>query len=76
MIFPIRSPKPAANRWWALPGTSSHETIRDLKRQLVLKAMDQSKKNYTEAARLLGLHPNNLHRLMKNLNLKAAKLLP
>src|SRR6266849_6780835 len=25
---------------------------------------------YIEAAKLLGLHPNNLHRLMKNLNLK------
>jgi len=51
-------------------GGKFHETIRQIKRQLVVKAMDQAKQNYTEAARLLGLHPNNLHRLMKSLNLK------
>jgi len=33
-------------------------------------AMKQSKGNYTAAAKLLGLHPNYLHRLVKNLNLK------
>jgi transcriptional regulator with GAF, ATPase, and Fis domain len=26
--------------------------------------------NYTEAAKLLGLHPNYLHRLIRNLGLK------
>jgi transcriptional regulator with GAF, ATPase, and Fis domain len=28
--------------------------------------------NHNEAARLLGLHPNNLHRLIRNLDLKQA----
>jgi DNA-binding protein Fis len=32
--------------------------------------MEQSSGNYTEAARLLGLHPNYLHRLIRNLNLR------
>jgi transcriptional regulator with GAF, ATPase, and Fis domain len=32
--------------------------------------MKKSDGNYTEAAKLLGLHPNYLHRLVKNLNLK------
>jgi transcriptional regulator with GAF, ATPase, and Fis domain len=54
-------------------GGKFHEMIRIMKRQLVLKALDQANQNYPEAARLLGLHPNNLHRLMKNLNLKARK---
>ena len=47
-----------------------HETIRDFKKQLVTRALEQAKGNYTEAAKLLGLHPNNLHRLAKTLNLK------
>jgi Nif-specific regulatory protein len=51
-------------------GTKFHEMIRQVKRQLVTKAFDESNGNHTEAARRLGLHPNNLHRLMKTLNLK------
>ena len=46
------------------------DTIREVRKQLVEKAMEQTQNNYVEAAKLLGLHPNNLHRLMKNLNLK------
>lgn len=47
-----------------------HETIRGFKKQLVTRALEQANGNYTEAAKLLGLHPNNLHRLAKTLNLK------
>jgi DNA-binding PucR family transcriptional regulator len=32
----------------------------------------QSKGNYTEAAKLLGIHPNNLHRVIRTLDLKTA----
>jgi two-component system, NtrC family, response regulator HydG len=53
-------------------GTYYHETVKDSKKDLILKAMQQTGGNYTEAARLLGIHPNYLHRLIRNLNLKAA----
>ena len=33
--------------------------------------MAQKKGNYTEAAKLLGLHPNYLHRLIRNLDLRS-----
>jgi transcriptional regulator with PAS, ATPase and Fis domain len=56
-----------------ISGGKFHENIRLMKHQLVLKALEQSNQSYPEAARLLGLHPNNLHRLAKNLNLKATK---
>ncbi|HEY0004818.1 MAG TPA: sigma 54-interacting transcriptional regulator [Pyrinomonadaceae bacterium] len=55
-----------------LPATQYHEAVTELKRQLILKAMDQSAGNFTEAARLLGLHPNYLHRLIRNMNLREA----
>ena len=32
--------------------------------------MEQAKGSYTEAAKILGVHPNYLHRLIRNLNLK------
>jgi DNA-binding NtrC family response regulator len=47
-----------------------HEAIRNLKRQLILGALDQAAGNITEAAKILGVHGNYLHRLMRNLDLR------
>ncbi|OLE55823.1 MAG: hypothetical protein AUG51_01385 [Acidobacteria bacterium 13_1_20CM_3_53_8] len=52
--------------------TKYHEAVAEVKKQLILKAVEQSEGNYTEAARLLGVHPNYLHRLIRNMNLKSA----
>ena len=55
------------------PGVSPakyHAAVKDVKKQLILKALDEAKGNYTEAARILGVHPNYLHRLIRNLDLK------
>jgi Nif-specific regulatory protein len=49
-----------------------HDAIRDLKKQLILNALEQSGGNITEAAKLLGVHGNYLHRLMRNLDLRLA----
>jgi transcriptional regulator with GAF, ATPase, and Fis domain len=40
-----------------------------LKKHLIVDAVEQSR-SYAEAARILGLHPNYLHRLIRNLELK------
>lgn len=53
------------------PPTSYHQALRETKKSLILEAMKQSRGNYTEAAKALGLHPNYLHRLIRNLGLKA-----
>jgi Nif-specific regulatory protein len=53
-------------------GTYYHENVKGSKKELILKAMRQTGGNYTEAAHLLGIHPNYLHRLIRNLDLKAA----
>jgi Nif-specific regulatory protein len=52
------------------PGTKYHEAVAQTKKQIILKAMQQAKGSYTDAAKLLGVHPNYLHRLIRNLNLK------
>ncbi len=49
-----------------------HETIKETKKQLIVKAIAQSDGNITEAARLLGVQANYLHRLISNLNLREA----
>jgi transcriptional regulator with GAF, ATPase, and Fis domain len=48
-----------------------HDRVNQLKKQLIVDAMSQKKGSYTEAARLLGLHPNYLHRLIRNLDLRS-----
>jgi transcriptional regulator with GAF, ATPase, and Fis domain len=47
-----------------------HDAVRESKKQLIMNAVEQARGNYTEAARLLGLHPNYLHRLIRNLGLR------
>lgn len=48
-----------------------HDAINELKRDLILGAMTEAKGNYTDAAKLLGVHANYLHRLIRNLNLRS-----
>jgi Nif-specific regulatory protein len=47
-------------------------TIKDTKKQLILQALQQASGGYIEAAKALGMHPNSLLRLIRNLDLKAA----
>ncbi len=52
------------------PATKYHEAVAQTKRQIILSAMEQARGSYTAAAKLLGVHPNYLHRLIRNMNLK------
>jgi transcriptional regulator with GAF, ATPase, and Fis domain len=52
--------------------TKYHAALKNVKRQLILAALKRANGNYTEAARALGVHPNYLHRLIRNLGLKDA----
>jgi Nif-specific regulatory protein len=47
-----------------------HDAVRNLKKQLILAALDQGAGSVTEAAKLLGVHANYLHRLMRNFALR------
>jgi transcriptional regulator with GAF, ATPase, and Fis domain len=51
-------------------GAPFHDGVREVKRRLILDAISRSGGNYAAAARLLGLNPTYLHRLLKNLQLK------
>jgi len=52
------------------PFTKFYEALREVKKRMLLDAVQQAGGNYAEAAKLIGIHPNNLHRLLRNLNLK------
>ena len=52
------------------PVNALAEGIRQAKEVLIERAIEQANGNYTEAAKLLGVHPNHLFRLIRTLNLK------
>jgi transcriptional regulator with GAF, ATPase, and Fis domain len=47
-----------------------HASVKELKKQLIIDAVEQTRGNYVEAAGILGVHPNYLHRLIRNLGIK------
>ena len=53
-----------------IPLPRYHEGQREAKKQLIRQALEQAEGKYSDAAELLGIHPNNLHRLIRNLGLK------
>jgi transcriptional regulator with GAF, ATPase, and Fis domain len=46
-----------------------HAAVKELKKHLIIEAVEQTH-SYADAARILGVHPNYLHRLIRNLELK------
>jgi transcriptional regulator with GAF, ATPase, and Fis domain len=72
MILPEDLPESLLERTPAPDMTEAkyHAAIKDLKKQLILDAVEQTQGSYADAARILGVHPNYLHRLIRNLELK------
>jgi transcriptional regulator with PAS, ATPase and Fis domain len=54
-----------------LPAGRYQEVLNKTKKDLVLASLREANGSFPEAARLLGVHPKYLHRLVRNLNLKA-----
>jgi Nif-specific regulatory protein len=52
------------------PVPKYHEAVNQAKKQIILGALAQAQGDYAETAKLLGIHPNNLHRLIRSMNLK------
>ncbi|WP_263350427.1 sigma 54-interacting transcriptional regulator [Acidicapsa acidisoli] len=54
-----------------LPVSRYHEALNETKKELIRSSLGEAKGSIPEAARLLGIHPKYLHRLVRNLNLKS-----
>jgi Nif-specific regulatory protein len=52
-------------------GARYYDAINATKKELIRSSLRESGGSVAEAARLLGIHPKYLHRLMRNLNLKS-----
>jgi Nif-specific regulatory protein len=63
----IRESRPAA-----VSASMYEEAVEAAKRQVVLQAFDQVNHDHEAAAKILGLHPNYLHKLIRTMNLKTA----
>jgi Nif-specific regulatory protein len=53
------------------PVMEYQKAVNEMKKDLILKTLEKTGGNYTEAARMLGLHPANLHRLIRTLDIKS-----
>ena len=63
----IRESRPAE-----VSTTLYEEALEDAKRKVVLKAFEQANYEHEIAAKILGLHPNYLHKLIRTMDLKPA----
>jgi transcriptional regulator with GAF, ATPase, and Fis domain len=54
-----------------LESSRFHGAVRQAKISVIVEAFREAHHSYTEAARLLGLHPNYLHRLIRTLDMKS-----
>ena len=72
MILPEDLPESLLERPPAPEMTEAkyHAAVKELKKQLIRDAVEQTQGSYADAARILGVHPNYLHRLIRNLELK------
>lgn len=50
--------------------TRYHERVKEAKCLIITTAIEEAGGNYSKAAKQLGLHPTNLSRLVRNLNIK------
>lgn len=62
----IRESRPAE-----VSASQYEEAIEAAKRQVVIKAFDQADYDHEKAAKILGLHPNYLHKLIRTMDLKS-----
>jgi Nif-specific regulatory protein len=74
-ILPDDLPEAVLEAASTAPASSDkyHGAIKDARKQLVIEALEQANGSYIEAAKALGMHPNSLLRLIRNLGLKAVK---
>ncbi|MFN0085588.1 MAG: sigma 54-interacting transcriptional regulator, partial [Blastocatellia bacterium] len=70
VIEAIEAPAGAGAPAGDAPG-NFYEAVNEAKKRLILDAFQQANGSYTDAARLLDMHPNHLHRLIRNLDMKA-----
>ena len=64
-----RSPMDTVPSWQPV-GVEYQSAVVELKKQLIIKAVQEAGGRYTEAAKSLRVSPNYLHRLIRNLNIK------
>jgi Nif-specific regulatory protein len=69
-ILPEDCPEAVGDVMPAAESGDFHQAVIALKKRLIIEALDRSSGRITDAAKALGLHPNYLHRLMRNLELR------
>lgn len=59
-----------AGHYPTVSSSGFNANITEAKKRLIVETLRKTRGNYVDAAKLLDLHPNSLHRLIRNLHLK------
>jgi Nif-specific regulatory protein len=74
VVFPEDLPETILEAGVLSDGSAKyHRSMKETKRQMIAQALQHAHGSYVDAAKSLGIHPNSLLRLMRNLNVKASK---
>jgi len=72
VIMPDDLPESLLGSPPALSLPNYHEAVNEMKKKFILQAIEHANGNYTDAARILGIHSTNLHRLIRTLGLRTS----
>jgi transcriptional regulator with GAF, ATPase, and Fis domain len=74
VVLPEDLPETVLEGGWASADEPAkyHRSVKEMKRHTITQALQQAHGSYLEAAKTLGIHPNSLLRLMRNLSVKAS----
>jgi transcriptional regulator with GAF, ATPase, and Fis domain len=69
LVTPEDLPEPILERTpeVSVPAINYQDAVRKAKRQIVLNAVEYASGDHSKAAKFLNVHPNTLHRLIRNL---------
>jgi transcriptional regulator with PAS, ATPase and Fis domain len=71
-VMPEDLPEPILERTpqAAVPAINYQDAVKNAKKQIVMDALQRSQGDHSKAAKGLRIHPNNLYRLMRDLDVK------
>lgn len=68
----LRQSEGSVPRKWSVPPPQSYLNLHESEHRLIMRALDESKGNRTEAAKRLGISRRTLHRRLKELNITSS----
>jgi transcriptional regulator with GAF, ATPase, and Fis domain len=67
---PVAQPESQPQSPWPLPPMKYHDAVRESKRRIIARTLEETGGDFHLAAQILSIHVNNLHRFLRDLGLR------